>query len=145
MFSALVVRICTASPHQSLAHCAQERVGDAYQLYFLEDQESKPVAVVVPSDASQPPPTALPEVNFAMSGIKPKFFLDGHQEVLFRVCPNFAKIVKSNVSRWTVTTSQRSEFLHRYLSKLSIGLHVQWPLACVFILIGHVHRPKACF
>lgn len=44
------------------AHDMQERVGDAYQLYFLEDQESKPVAVVLPTDATQLPPTALPEV-----------------------------------------------------------------------------------
>lgn len=43
--------------------CMQDRVGDAYQLYFLEDQESKPVAVVLPKDATQPPPTALPEVR----------------------------------------------------------------------------------
>ena len=44
------------------AHDMQERVGDAYQLYFLEDQESKPVAVVLPTDATQLPPTSLPEV-----------------------------------------------------------------------------------
>ena len=37
-------------------------MGDDYQLYFLEDQQNKPVAVVLRKDATQDLTPALPEV-----------------------------------------------------------------------------------
>lgn len=56
-----------AESYKRTAARLKERVGDAYQLYFLEDQESKPVAVVLPTDATQLPATALPEVSSVKS------------------------------------------------------------------------------
>ena len=40
-------------------------MGDDYKLYFLEDQENNPVAVVLPKDATQDLTPALPEVSNA--------------------------------------------------------------------------------
>jgi len=40
-------------------------MGDDYQLYFLEDQQNKPVAVVLRKDATQELTPALPEVCLA--------------------------------------------------------------------------------
>jgi hypothetical protein len=40
-------------------------MGDDYQLYFLEDQQNKPVAVVLRKDATQEQTPALPEVCLA--------------------------------------------------------------------------------
>ena len=38
-------------------------MGDDYRLYFLEDQQNQPVAVVLPKDATQELTPRLPEVN----------------------------------------------------------------------------------
>ena len=48
--------------------CAGQTVlGDAYQLYFLEDQQNNPVAVVLPTDATQELTPALPQVQQHLS------------------------------------------------------------------------------
>lgn len=52
------------SPADSYARTAkrfQTVMGDDYKLYFLEDQENNPVAVVLPKDATQDLTPALPE------------------------------------------------------------------------------------
>ena len=46
-------------------------MGDDYQLYFLEDQQNKPVAVVLRKDATQELTPALPEVT---TQLKPNCF-----------------------------------------------------------------------
>ena len=41
----------------------QGELGDDYVLYLLEDQEEKPVAVVLPKDAAEQPLSAAQEVS----------------------------------------------------------------------------------
>ena len=43
----------------------QGELGDDYVLYLLEDQEEKPVAVVLPKDAAEQPLPAAQEVRAA--------------------------------------------------------------------------------
>ena len=40
----------------------QGELGDEYVLYLLEDQEEKPVAVILPKDAAEQPLPAVQEV-----------------------------------------------------------------------------------
>ena len=43
-------------------YAVQEELGDAYKLYLLEDTDEKPVAVVLPAAAVQPPAPPVNEV-----------------------------------------------------------------------------------
>lgn len=46
-----------------MLYTGQTVMGDDYQLYFLEDQQNQPVAVVLRKDATQDLTPALPEVG----------------------------------------------------------------------------------
>lgn len=52
--------------NESRRRCiVQGELGDDYVLYLLEDQEEKPVAVVLPKDAAEQPLPAAQEVRAA--------------------------------------------------------------------------------
>jgi len=59
------VKIHIGYAHCGLLYTGQTVMGDDYQLYFLEDQQNKPVAVVLRKDATQEQTPALPEVCLA--------------------------------------------------------------------------------
>jgi len=62
-FQSTVIFACYA--HCGVLYTGQTVMGDDYQLYFLEDQQNKPVAVVLRKDATQELTPALPEVCIA--------------------------------------------------------------------------------
>ena len=47
----------------------QGELGDEYVLYLLEDQEEKPVAVILPKDAAEQPLPAAQEVSQLLSAV----------------------------------------------------------------------------
>ena len=61
-------QISHANVYRAVTNCSildtgQTVMGDDYRLYFLEDQQNQPVAVVLPKDATQELTPRLPEVS----------------------------------------------------------------------------------
>ena len=58
-----MLHLCRAVTNCSILDTGQTVMGDDYRLYFLEDQQNQPVAVVLPKDATQELTPRLPEVS----------------------------------------------------------------------------------